>query len=60
MNNVKKIYKKINSSNNKSFISKILITRQISRLNSEEYAKLMSLCFESDFINTLYRLRKYF
>lgn len=57
MNNVKKIYKKINSSNNKSFISKILITRQISRLNSEEYAKLMSLCFESDFINTLYRLR---
>lgn len=57
MNNVKKIYKKINSSNNKSFISKILITRQISRLNSEEYAKLMSLCFESDSINTLYRLR---
>lgn len=57
MNNVEKIYKKINSSNNKSFISKILITRQISRLNSEEYAKLMSLCFESDFINTLYRLR---
>ena len=57
MNNVKKIYKKINSSNNKSFISKILITRQISRLNSEEYAKLMSLCFELDSINTLYRLR---
>ena len=57
MNNVEKIYKKINSSNNKSFISKILITRQISRLNSEEYAKLMSLCFELDSINTLYRLR---
>ena len=57
MNTVEKIYKKINSSNNKSFISKILITRQISRLNSEEYAKLMSLCFELDSINTLYRLR---
>ena len=53
MDKVESIFNKIKSSNSSFFISKILLKRQISRLNSEEYAMLMKFCFESNSLSKL-------
>ncbi|MCR5187079.1 MAG: hypothetical protein K6D97_08230 [Clostridia bacterium] len=53
MDKVESIFNKIKSSNRGFFISKILLGRQISRLNLEEYAMLMKFCFESNSLSKL-------